>query len=85
MKLYMWRDRFDGDMIQLGTDTKKGFTCWGQMHIDGVAETFGAEVKAELGRRTLLSVHAGQEYHPICVESEHLTVNLEPIRTCDKT
>jgi len=47
MKLFMWVDRHDPDMVQLGTDRTigNGYLCWGQMHIDGIGETFGENVK----------------------------------------
>lgn len=78
MKLYAWRDRFDSDMISLGTNKKHGgFLCWGQMHIDGIAETFGEEVKHALGKKSLMSVHAGQDCQPICIEASSLVVDGE--------
>ena len=78
MKVYMWRDRFDGDMVQLGIDARGGFVCWGQMHIDGIGETFGEEVIAELRRSSLLSVHR-QDEQPILVEASQLVIQGEPV------
>ena len=79
MKLYLWRDRFDSDMVSLGNEKRGRWVCWGQMHIDGVAEVFGEEVKLALGRKTLMSVHAGQDCQPICVESENLVLDGEAL------
>jgi len=45
MRLYVWLDRYDREMVSLGDTARNGFVCWGQMHLDGVGEVFGRDVK----------------------------------------
>ena len=70
----------DGDMISLGTTRKSdGFICWGQMHIDGIADTFGEEVKDAIVKRIPISVDAKTSTKPICIESDRVSVDGEPL------
>lgn len=42
MEMYLWLDRYDSSVCQVGTmHAKAGMICWGQLHIDGVALIFG--------------------------------------------
>ena len=76
MELYAWRDRFDGDMISLGVTTKSGrYVCWGQIHIDGIEEMFGKEVL----RRIPMAVDEKAFTKPICIESDQVSVDGEPL------
>lgn len=80
MKLYFWKDRHDGDMIQLGGKRSDGsLICWGQMHIDGVVSTFGESVRRELDRVLLMSVSNNHKEMPVFVESSVLVINGEPV------
>lgn len=80
MQIYLWKDRHDGDMIQLGDKRKDGtFICWGQMHIDGIVHTFGDPVRRELDRRTLMSVSNNHAEAPVLVEASGLVVNGDPV------
>ena len=79
MRIYMWRDRHDGDMVQLGNEVNGRYVCWGQMHIDGVAETFGEGVKHAIGKRTLMSLNNKHDETPLCVETESLIVDGETV------
>jgi hypothetical protein len=71
MELYAWLDRFDCDMVQLGTKKPKGgFMCWGQMHVDGIGETFGEEVKENI---------LGSNGVAVCISSDRLSVDGNPL------
>lgn len=76
----MWKDRHDGDMIQLGTKRNDGtYACWGQMHIDGILETFGEPVRRELDRVLLMSVQYNHAETPVLVEASSLVINGDPV------
>ena len=53
MEIYLWLDRFDFDMVQIGQPCKSKilrgkYDCWGQIHIDGIERAFGKEVATAL-------------------------------------
>ena len=77
MELYLWVDRHDNEMVSLGTTRKTGgYFCWGQMHIDGIGETFGEGVKSIIVT-SLITKHP--PVHCLKVSVDNMRMDDEPI------
>ncbi len=75
MKLYLWFDRHDFDMVSIGVNREAGFLgpryqCCGQVTLSGVEEMFGEGVRSAL-------VDSRPGDGPVLVEAERLIIDGE--------